>query len=95
MGVLPLCFKDGESAGSLGLTGEEAFDVELPVSAEGLVEPRCEVKVTATGADGKKKSFATRCRIDTPVEAEYYRNGGVLQTVLRRLLSESKKHAMA
>ncbi len=95
MGVLPLCFKEGETAGSLGLTGEESFDIDLPVSAEGLVEPRCEVKVTATGADGKKKHFTTRCRIDTPVEAEYYRNGGVLHTVLRRLLNESRKPAMA
>ena len=80
-----------EAAASLGLTGEETFDIDLPVSKEGLVEPRCEVKVTATKPDGKKTEFVTRCRIDTPVEAEYYRNGGVLQTVLRRLLNESRK----
>ncbi|MCC6676120.1 MAG: aconitate hydratase [Phycisphaerales bacterium] len=91
MGVLPLCFLDGQSAQTLGLTGEETFDIHLPVNAEGLVEPRCEVPVTATKPDGKKVEFKTRCRIDTPVEAEYYRNGGVLQTVLRRLLSESRK----
>jgi aconitate hydratase len=91
MGVLPLNFKEGETAASLGLTGDEAFDIHLNVSADGLVEPRCEVKVTATKPDGKKTEFTTRCRIDTPVEAEYYRNGGVLQTVLRRLLNESKK----
>jgi aconitate hydratase len=90
MGVLPLCFLEGQSAGSLGLTGEETFDIHLPATAEGLVEPRCEVKVVATRPDGKKVEFTTRCRIDTPVEAEYYRNGGVLQTVLRRLLNESK-----
>jgi aconitate hydratase len=90
MGVLPLCFAEGQNAASLGLTGEETFDVDLPVSAEGLVEPRCEIKVTATNANGVKKDFVTRCRIDTPVEAEYYRNGGVLQTVLRRLLNESR-----
>jgi len=95
MGVLPLCFKEGETAASLGLTGEERFDIDLPVSAEGLVEARCEVRVAATGADGTKKEFTTRCRIDTPVEAEYYRNGGVLHTVLRRLLNESRKAAMA
>jgi aconitate hydratase len=95
MGVLPLCFAEGQSAASLGLTGEEVFDFDLPVSAEGLVEPRCDVKVTATKADGSKTTFTTRCRIDTPVEADYYRNGGVLQTVLRRLLSESRKPAMA
>ncbi len=95
MGVLPLCFSPGQSAASLGLTGEESFDINLLVNHEGLVEPRCEVKVTATSPTGKKTDFTTRCRIDTPVEAEYYRNGGVLQTVLRRLLNESRKPAMA
>jgi aconitate hydratase len=91
MGVLPLNFAEGQTAASLGLTGDESFDVHVPVSGEGLVEPRCEIKVTATKPDGTKKEFMTRCRIDTPVEAEYYRNGGVLQTVLRRLLNESRK----
>lgn len=95
MGVLPLCFPDGQSAKTLGLTGEETFDIDLRVSGEGLVEPRCEVGVTATAADGKKTKFTARCRIDTPVEAEYYKNGGVLQTVLRRLLNESRRPAMA
>jgi aconitate hydratase len=91
MGVLPLNFTDGQNAASLGLTGEETFDIDVPVSAEGLIEPRCDIKVTATKADGRKTQFTARCRIDTPVEAEYYRNGGVLHTVLRRLLNESKK----
>ncbi|MFM9997175.1 MAG: aconitate hydratase [Phycisphaerales bacterium] len=94
MGVLPLCFPPGQSAASLGLDGTETFDIDLPVNAEGLTLPRCEVKVTAKksgGADGRTVEFTTRCRIDTPVEAEYYRNGGVLQTVLRRLLNESRK----
>jgi len=95
MGVLPLCYKDGQTAASLGLTGEETFDIHLPVSTEGLVEPRCDVKVTATRSDGRKIDFTTMCRIDTPVEGEYYRNGGVLQTVLRRLLNESKKPVTA
>ncbi len=94
MGVLPLCFLEGVCAASLGLTGDETFDFHLPVSTEGLVEPRCEVRVTATKPDGQKIEFTTRCRIDTPVEAEYYRNGGVLQTVLRRLLNESRKPAV-
>ncbi len=93
MGVLPLNFVEGQTASSLGLTGDETFDINLPVNSEGLVEPRCEVKVTATKPDGKKVEFATRCRIDTPVEAEYYRNGGVLHTVLRRLLNESRTGA--
>ncbi len=95
MGVLPLCYKDNQTAASLGLTGEETFDIHLPVSPEGLVEPRCDVKVTATKSDGKQITFTTMCRIDTPVEGEYYRNGGVLQTVLRRLLNESKKPVAA
>ncbi len=90
MGVLPLCFPEGKNAASLGLTGDETFDIDLKVSAEGLIEPRCEVKVVATKPDGKKLEFTARCRVDTPVEAEYYRNGGVLQTVLRRLLNQSK-----
>jgi len=95
MGVLPLCYTDGQSTASLGLKGDETFDIHLSVNGEGLVEPRCEVPVTATRPDGTKVKFVTRCRIDTPVEAEYYRNGGVLQTVLRRLMNESRKPAMA
>ena len=74
-----------------GLAGDESFDIHVPVSGEGLIDPRCDIKVTATKPDGKKIEFTTRCRIDTPVEAEYYRNGGVLHTVLRRLLNESRK----
>ena len=95
MGVLPLCFPDGQNAASLGLTGEETYDIDLPVNAEGLVEPRCDVRVTATDASGRKITFTARCRIDTPVEAEYYKNGGVLHTVLRRLLNESRTPADA
>ncbi len=91
MGVLPLNFAEGQNAASLGLTGDETFDIHVPVSAEGLIEPRCEIKVTATKPDGRKVEFTTRCRIDTLVEAEYYKNGGVLHTVLRRLLNESRK----
>jgi aconitate hydratase len=99
MGVLPLNFPQGQSAASLGLTGDETFDIDLPTSTSGenagLVEPRCDVRVIATKTEGpekgKKIEFTARCRIDTPVEAEYYRNGGVLQTVLRRLLNESRK----
>ncbi len=97
MGVLPLCFMEGQNAASLGLAGDETFDIDLPVSAEGLIEPRCEIQVTATPpanrAEAKRVAFKVRCRIDTPVEAEYYKNGGVLHTVLRRLLNESKKGA--
>ncbi len=81
MGVLPLCFKPGESAQSLGLAGDETFNIEL---ADNL-EPRQDVRVTAIKPDGQKKEFICTCRIDTPVEVEYYRNGGILHTVLRRM----------
>ncbi|MBC7834543.1 MAG: aconitate hydratase [Phycisphaerales bacterium] len=90
MGVLPLCFKAGESAAALGLDGTETFDIQLP---EGEIEPRCDVPVTATKLDGTSFTFMTLCRIDTPVEVEYYKNGGILHTVLRRLLNESRQAA--
>lgn len=83
MGVLPLIFEDGQDADSLGLTGQETFDVEIPED----LEPRQNIKVTATAADGTTKSFSTVARVDTPVEVDYYRNGGILQTVLRRMAS--------
>jgi aconitate hydratase len=81
MGVLPLQFKAGDTAESLGLTGHETFDIHVD---DNLV-PLSEVKVTATAADGSSKSFHVRARVDTPVEKQYLRNGGVLHTVLRRL----------
>ncbi len=81
MGVLPLCFKNGESADGLGLTGEETFSVAI----DDKVMPRQTIKVTATNAGGESKTFETTCRIDTPVEVEYYRNGGILHTVLRKM----------
>ncbi len=81
MGVLPLQFKDGVTHESLGLTGEESFDIQVDDS----VEPRQDIKVIATKADGSKVEFDTTCRIDTPVEVDYYRNGGILHTVLRKM----------
>ncbi|MEQ1504339.1 MAG: aconitate hydratase AcnA [Myxococcota bacterium] len=81
MGVLPLQFPAGVSADTLGLTGTETFDVKLSDD----LKPLQQVVVVATAADGTKKEFATTCRIDTPVEVVYYRNGGILHTVLRRL----------
>jgi aconitate hydratase len=86
MGVLPLQFKEGESAASLGLTGQETFDIG------GLgddVRPRQEVTVTATAPDGPKKTFKAIARLDSAVDVIYYRNGGILQTVLRSLLRSS------
>jgi len=85
MGVLPLVYKTDENATTLGLTGEETFDILFNSDDRGIIKPRSEVKVIASRSDGLKVEFCTVCRIDTPVESEYYRNGGVLQTVLRRL----------
>ena len=85
MGVLPLQFADGQSWQSLGLTGEESFDIDLNDS----LEPLSTIDVVATSTDGKQQTFKAQVRIDTPVELDYYRNGGILQTVLRRLLKES------
>jgi aconitate hydratase len=82
MGVLPLVYKKGQTRTSLGLTGEEVFDIAI----DSGLKPLQDVKVTATGADGKKLEFMTTCRIDTPIEIEYYKNGGILQTVLRNIL---------
>ena len=82
MGIVPLQFAAGESAASLGLTGEEVFDVA------GLagVEPRGTANVTARRAEGTATSFAVTVRIDSPTEAQYVRHGGVLPMVLRQLL---------
>jgi aconitate hydratase len=80
MGVLPLQFQDGESAASLGLTGEESYDIN------GLGDGSArQVTVTATAADGSQKAFTARVRIDTPKEVDYYRHGGILHFVLRQL----------
>jgi aconitate hydratase len=82
MGVLPLQFKNGETRESLGLTGTETYDIT------GLADdlrPGATVTVTARGEDGSEKSFEATARIDSAVEVEYYRHGGVLQMVLRRL----------
>ncbi len=83
MGVLPLQFKDGESAQSLGLSGRETFDIS---SVNDSLQPKQEIEVIATAEDGKVTTFTAIVRIDTPVEVEYYRNGGILPTVLRKFL---------
>ena len=84
MGVLPLQFKSGENAQTHGLTGKETFTIEV----DDAIEPRTEVKVTATAEDGSTKEFMVMNRIDSPVEVDYYRNGGILHTVLRRMVKE-------
>ncbi|MEH7392662.1 aconitate hydratase AcnA [Bacillus sp. JJ1474] len=83
MGVLPLQFKDGDSAEALGLTGKETIDVQIDEN----VRPRDLVKVTATDEEGNKKEFEVLVRFDSEVEIDYYRHGGILQMVLREKLA--------
>ncbi len=82
MGVLPLQFREGESREALGLDGTETFDIVLD---DGL-KPGQAVEVSARRENGEEVHFVTTCRVDTPVEVDYYRNGGILHTVLRQLL---------
>ncbi len=86
MGILPLQFVDGEPAASLGLTGTETFAVEI---SDTLVSGQL-ITVTATALDGRLTAFKTISRIDTPIEIEYYRDGGILRTVLKKLLKPDK-----
>ena len=82
MGVLPLCFKDGQGAEELGLDGSESFSIP---SLDDSVAPLQDLAVVATKTDGTTVDFTVTCRLDTPVEVEYYRNGGILHTVVRNL----------
>jgi aconitate hydratase len=84
MGVLPLQFEDGEDRMTLGLTGEETYEVDG--IADALV-PKKRLTVRATSADGATKTFTAVCRIDTPVEVSYYTHGGILPYVLRQLVA--------
>ena len=83
MGVLPLEFKPGENAESLGLTGEEIFSIE---GLNDDLQPRSEVTVRAVRPSGEEFTFQAVVRIDTPIEVDYYRNGGILHKVIRDLL---------
>jgi len=85
MGVLPLQFKDGENAKSLGLMGTETYDI---LGIENIV-PWGELVINAKSGDGQLKSFKVIARLDTPVDIEYYRNCGILHTILRKILKES------
>ena len=85
MGVLPLQYKDGESADTLGLTGEETFEI---LGLAGSEAPAPVVSVKTTDALGKVTTFDAIVRIDTPVEAAYYRHGGILPYMLRQLLGD-------
>ncbi len=81
MGILPLQFAPGEGRHALGLTGEELYDIE---GLDDDLQPGQVLEVVAKSAAGEQR-FAVRCRIDTPVEINYYRNGGILHAVLRRM----------
>ena len=85
MGILPLQFKQGESKESLGLTGHETYSIE---GIEQGLKPRQEVTVKATREDGSTFSFTTVARLDSPIDVTYYENGGILPTVLRRLMKD-------
>ncbi|MCA9212931.1 MAG: aconitate hydratase, partial [Planctomycetales bacterium] len=83
MGVLPMQFKDGESAQSLGLSGNETFTI---TGLSDGIEPRQIFSVSVVRQDGSRSTFDTMVRIDAPAEVEYFANGGILQMVLRQLL---------
>lgn len=85
MGVLPLEYIDGENADRLGLSGREQYDI-LGLN-EDLV-PGATLQVSAHSEDGSSINFNVGVRIDTPIEIDYYRNGGILHTVLRQMLSD-------
>ncbi|MDE2337107.1 MAG: aconitate hydratase, partial [Alphaproteobacteria bacterium] len=89
MGVLPLQFKDGMTRQTLGLKGDETFDV----SGITVLKPRMEMTVAIRRADGKKEEIKCLCRIDTLDEIEYFRNGGILQYVLRSIAKTTRKAA--
>jgi len=84
MGVLPLQFQDNDSVQSLGIKGDETFDLQ---GIEGDIKPQQQVKLVITRADGRKQDVNLLLRIDTPIEVDYYKHGGILPFVLRQLLA--------
>ncbi|NHN32294.1 aconitate hydratase AcnA [Paenibacillus agricola] len=85
MGVLPLQFKPGHGWSTLGITGTETFDI---TGLDNNVQPGQDVTVTATRQDGTNFTFEVAVRLDSTVDVDYYRNGGILQTVLRQMIAE-------
>jgi aconitate hydratase len=90
MGVLPLVFRAGENVEALGLTGRETFDI-LGISDR--IQPREELKVIARDERGERIEFKVIARLDTPVEVDYYKHGGILPTVLRGLLRNAPQRS--
>jgi aconitate hydratase len=83
MGVLPLQFKGADSWASLGIRGDETFDIEFPAE----MKPQQDIVMTITGKDGAKRAVTLLSRIDTPIEVDYFRHGGILPFVLRELMA--------
>jgi len=83
MGVLPLQFRPGQNAETLGLTGHEELEV---AGLSGEIRPRQDLTVEVRRPGGAPSAFTVTARLDTPVEINYYRNGGILHTVLRKML---------
>ena len=90
MGILPLEFLPGQNRETLGLTGEETFDI---IGIEKGLEPRKRLKVVAHKPDGTKVEFEVIARLDNPVEVEYYKHGGILRYVLRKLMEKNRGRA--
>ena len=85
MGVLPLQFAAGESAESLGVKGNETFDIAVPAD----IRPQQDLTLVMRRPDGSHREITVRCRIDTPIEVDYYRHGGILPYVLRELMRKA------
>ncbi len=83
MGVLPLQFKGADSVDSLGITGEESFDIAVPKD----IRPQQDLTLVIRRKDGTTKDVPVLCRIDTPIEVDYYNGGGILPFVLRDLMA--------
>ena len=86
MGVLPCQFKGSDSAESLGIKGDETFDV---VGLEGGIRPQMDVTLVIHRKDGSEKKVPVLLRIDTPIEVDYYLHGGILPFVLRELVAKA------
>jgi aconitate hydratase len=85
MGMLPLQFEEGQNRDAIGLTGFELYDID-GIAQE--LHPGKKMQVIAKGSDGRVIKFTVKCRLDTPMEVDYYKNDGILQYVLRSLLKK-------
>jgi aconitate hydratase len=86
MGVLPLQFKEGVTAQSLGLDGTETYDVS---GLTDQLKPQQDVVLRITRKNGERSEVSVRCRIDTPIEIDYYQHGGILPYVLRQIMGQA------